>query len=84
MNYTEMINGRWYVVNNGEDWLMKFDRIENKKIYDYKTIVIRTNRYYKKGAWGGIIQVRTIREATDYEILQYYPDEVLSIDYEIY
>lgn len=71
----QMESGKWYVVDT---FLIKFEKIEEERIYRYKSFDLESKVDYSKTRNGFIIIEgdEKIRPATKEEVLKYFPDEV--------
>lgn len=68
-----MEHGKWYRVNSGHDWLIKFDRWEDKKIMVLDSFCISTDSNYGGGYHCDINHIKSYSPATP-EDMQLLPD----------
>ena len=71
----QMESGKWYVV---DDFLIKFEKIEEERIYRYKSFDLECKLNFSN-IRDGFLCIKNhskIRYATKEEVLKYFPDEV--------
>lgn len=71
----QMESGKWYVV---DDFLIKFEKIEDERIYRYKSFDLECKLNFSN-IRDGFLCIKNhskIRHATKEEVLKYFPDEV--------
>lgn len=75
----QMESGKWYVIEVGYLWLIKFKNINNQDVNVFKSISICTDSFvkykYEDFCQCKIQQIKSIRPATKEEVLKYFPDE---------
>lgn len=73
----QMESGKWYVIETVYLWLIKFKNITNQNVSVYKSICIDSLVKYKYDDFNQckIQHIKSIRHATNEEVLKYFPDE---------
>lgn len=98
MKPEEMIKGQFYFIKQKdikENWIVRFDRIEDVKVYFSNFILQGYNNFWRdyKTNWGYIHDIETIRLANHVEILhleecyrqgKYVNLKKVVVNYEIY
>jgi len=82
MKANEMIKGEWYYVHATEKWLIKFNYIENNKIWHTRAII--PNDGYRHDTGGHLRSCKDIKKADKEIVLKFYPNERFVENYEIY
>ena len=74
----QMESGKWYVIETVYLWLIKFKNITNQNVSVYKSICIDSLVKYKYEDFNQckIQHIKSIRHATNEEVLKYFDDEV--------
>ena len=73
----QMESGKWYVIETVYLWLIKFKNITNQNVSVYKSICIDSLVKYKYEDFNQckIQHIKSIRHATNDEVLKYFDDE---------